>query len=78
MANTLILVDRRDYPIRKATATLVWRGGGYDHVWVDDSGHGQFNGTGTIITVRIPGEDIEVYKSVNGSTTVVARSERNH
>jgi hypothetical protein len=78
MANTLILVDRLDYPIRKVTATLVWRGGGYSRVWVDDSGRGQFNGTGIVITVRIPGEDLDVYKTVNGSTTVVAKSDRNH
>ena len=37
MANTLILVDRRDDPWRKANVTLSWKGGGYSKVWVENS-----------------------------------------
>lgn len=78
MPNTLILIDRRDYPIKKVTAVVEWSGGGRDHVWVDDSGHGQFSGSGTVTVVQIPGETLKCYQSVNGSTTVVARSDRSH
>jgi len=58
--------------------TLAWKGGGYDHVWVDDSGRGQFSGSGTILEVQVAGEKIPVYQEVNGSTTFVARSDRSH
>ncbi|QRN82096.1 hypothetical protein JR338_06485 [Chloroflexota bacterium] len=78
MANTLILVDRRDYPIKKVTATLEWRGGGYDHVWVDDSGRGQFSGTGTIVIIKIPGDSTPCYQTVNGSSTVIGKFDKSH
>lgn len=78
MANTLILVDRRDDPWGGVTATLVWRGGGYDHVPVDRSGRGSFGGTGTVSEVRVAGETIPVYTRVTGNTTVVAKSEKAH
>jgi len=78
MANTLILVDRRDDPWKKVNATIVWKGGGYDHVWVDDSGRGSFGGTGTVKEVKVAGETIPVYKEVKGDTTFVAKSENAH
>lgn len=78
MANTIILVDRRDDPIKRANVTLVWKGGGYDHLQVDESGRGQFYGSGTILEVRIASEKIPVSKKVNGSTTFVAQSDRSH
>jgi hypothetical protein len=78
MANTLILVDRRDDPWKKVNVTLRWKGGGHDRVWVDNTGRGQFGGTGTIVEVRAPGETIPVYQEVNGSTTIVAKSKRAH
>lgn len=78
MANTIILVDRRDDPWKKVNVTLAWKGGGYDHVWVDDSGRGQFSGSGTILEVQVAGEKIPVYQEVNGSTTFVAKSDRSH
>lgn len=78
MANTLILVDPRDNPVRKVTAVIEWQGGGYDHVWVDDTGRGQFSGTGTILKVTIPGDGVPLYQKVNGSTTVVAPLQKNH
>ena len=78
MANTLILVDRRDDPWRRVNVTIVWKGGGYDHVWVDDSGRGSFGGTGTILEVQAPGERISAYREVKGNTTFVAKSENAH
>lgn len=78
MANTLILVDRRDDPWKRVNVTVVWKGGGSDRVWVDESGRGSFSGSGTIIAVQAPGEKIPVYKEVNGSTTFVAKSENAH
>ena len=78
MANTLILVDRRDDPWKRVNVTLCWKGGGYDHVWVDESGRGQFGGTGTIIEVQAPGEKIPVYEEVKGNTTIVAKSKNAH
>jgi hypothetical protein len=78
MANTLILIDKRDDPWRKANVTLVWQGGGYDHVWVDESGRGQFGGSGTVLEAQVGGEKIPVYKKVNGNSTIVAKSDRTH
>jgi hypothetical protein len=78
MANTLILIDRREDPWKRVNVTLVWKGGGYDHVWVDESGQGKFNGSGTVIEVQAPGEKISVYKEVNGDTTFVAKSQNAH
>lgn len=78
MANTLILVDRRDDPWKKVNVTIVWKGGGYDHVWVDDSGRGSFGGTGTVKEVQVSGETIPVYKVVKGDTTFVVKSENAH
>ncbi|NMC45526.1 MAG: hypothetical protein GYA52_01710 [Chloroflexi bacterium] len=78
MANTLILVDRRDDPWRKATVTLSWKGGGYSKVWVDDSGRGAFSGSGVVMEAQVAGEKIPVYRPVNGSTTIVVKSDRAH
>ena len=78
MANTIILVDRRDDPWKKVNVTLAWKGGGYDHVWVDDSGRGQFSGSGTILEVQLAGEKIPAYQEVNGSTTFVVKSDKSH
>ena len=64
MANMLILIDRREDPWKRVNVTLVWKGGGYDHVWIDESGRGKFNGSGTIIEVQAPGEKIPVFKEV--------------
>jgi len=78
MANTIILVDRRDDPWKKVNITLVWKGGGSDRVWIDDTGRGTFNGSGTIANVRAPGEDIDVYREVNGNTTFAVKSKNSH
>ena len=78
MANTLILVDRRDNPWRKVNVTLRWDGGGSDRVWVNDSGRGDFYGTGLITEVQAPGETIRVHEKVNGNSTIVARSRNAH
>lgn len=78
MANTLILIDRRDDPWKKVNATIVWKGGGYDHVWIDDSGRGSFGGTGTVLSIKVAGEEIPVYKELRGDTTFVAKSENSH
>ena len=78
MANTLILVDRRDDPWKKVNVILHWKGGGSDRVWVNESGRGNFGGTGTITRVQAPGDEIPVYEKVNGSTTFVARSKNAH
>ena len=78
MANTLILVDRRDDPWGGVTANLEWSGGGYSRVAVDRSGRGQFVGTGTITNIRVAGETIPVYARVSGNSTVVAHSEKAH
>lgn len=78
MANTIILVDRRDDPWKRVNVTIVWRDGGYDHVWIDDSGRGQFSGTGVVKAVQVAGETISVYREVNGSSTFEAKSENAH
>jgi len=78
VTNTLILVDKKNDPWKRVNVTLVWKGGGYDHIWIDDTGRGKFNGTGTIIEVQAPGEEIPVYKEVKGDTTVVAKSDKAH
>jgi hypothetical protein len=78
MANTLILIDRRDDPWKKANVTLSWKGGGFCKVWVDESGRGQFGGSGVVIEAQVAGEKIPIYKEVNGNTTVVAKSDRAH
>ena len=76
--NTLILVDRRDDPWGKVTATVIWSGGGRDHVWINSSGKGEFSGSGTVKEIQVAGETIRVYQKVNGSSTVVARSKKSH
>lgn len=76
--NTLILIDRRGDPWKKVNVTIIWKGGGRDHVWINDSGRGEFSGTGIVIEVQAPGETIPQYASVNGSSTIVAKSKNAH
>lgn len=79
MANRLILRDNRDYPWGKVTAHIFWVGGGQDSVWVNESGIGEFSGTGNIKHVDVAGEILYSDPSrVDGRTTVMARSNRSH
>ena len=80
MANRLILKERRGYPWGKVEATIRWRGGGFSKVWVDSQGRGEFSGTGFIDHVIVAGENIhDVHPlKVDGRTSVVVQSNRNH
>ena len=80
MANRLILRDRRGYPWGNVTATIRWIGGGFSKAWVNSSGRGEFGGSGIIDYVEVAGEkikDIDPSK-VDGNTSVVVRSNKNH
>lgn len=79
MSNRLILQDRRGYPWGKVTARIMWAGGGQDKVWVNESGIGEFNGSGVISEIIVAGESLPPEPArVSGNTTVRARSERAH
>ena len=78
MANTLILVDKGGNPWKKVNVRIEWNGGGYDHVWVDESGRGSFSGTGTVNAVHAPGEVIYQRQVVKGDTTFIAQSDNAH
>ena len=78
MANRLILRDRRKDPWVKVSARIFWEGGGQDSVWVDESGNGEFGGSGVVSHVIVAGEKMTILQRVNGSTSIVAISQNSH
>ncbi|NSW53443.1 MAG: hypothetical protein HPY85_13140 [Anaerolineae bacterium] len=78
MANTIILFDRRNDPWKKVTVRVCWNSGGSDKVWVNESGRGNFDGSGVVSEVIAPGESIPCYQKVNGNSTIVVKSEKSH
>lgn len=78
MANRLILRDRRKDPWGKVTARVFWEGGGQDSVWVNESGNGEFNGTGVVSYIDVAGEKISIVQKVDGGTSIVAISQNTH
>lgn len=78
MANRLILRDRRKDPWGKVNVRLFWEGSGQDGIWIDESGSGEFGGTGVVSHIVVGGETINIVERVNGSSTIVAISRNNH
>lgn len=79
MANKLIVREARGYAWGKITVRISWAGGGFSEVWINESGIGEFTGTGTIDTITAYGETLPPDPSkVYGDTTVMAKSSRNH
>lgn len=78
MANRLILRDRRKDPWGKVNVRLFWEGGGQSSVWVDESGNGEFNGTGIVSHIIAADEKIVLMDKVNGSSSIVAVSRNAH
>lgn len=78
MANRLILRDRRKDPWGKVNARVFWEGGGQDSVWVNESGSGEFNGTGVVSYIEVAGEKISIVQKVDGGTSIVAISKNTH
>jgi len=78
MANRLILRDRRKDPWGKVNVRLFWEGGGQDGIWVDESGSGEFGGSGVVSHVVAGGETIKIVERVTGNSTIVAISRNAH
>ncbi len=78
MSNRLILRDRRKDAWGKVNARVFWEGGGQDSVWVNETGIGEFKGTGVVSYIEAAGEKIIVVQKVDGSTSIVAISENTH
>lgn len=79
MANVLVLEDRRNDPWGKVDVRIFWEGGGQDGVWVNESGRGEFNGSGTIDHIVVAGESIRTTpRKVDGRTTIMAISRDAH
>jgi hypothetical protein len=78
MPNRLILRDRRKEPWGKVNVRLFWEGGGQDGVWVDESGNGEFGGTGVVSHIIVAGETIAITKRVDGRASIVAISANTH
>lgn len=78
MANRLILRDRRKDPWGKVDVRLFWEGGGQDGVWVNESGVGEFSGTGVVSHIVAAGEKIPITQRVDGRTSIVAISDNSH
>jgi hypothetical protein len=79
MANTLVLEDRRSQPWGKVDARVFWEGGGQDGVWVNESGRGEFPGSGTILYIKVASEEITpTPRKVDGRTTIIAVSRNTH
>ncbi|MCZ7670431.1 MAG: hypothetical protein M5U34_26360 [Chloroflexi bacterium] len=78
MANRLILRDRRKDPWGKVNARIFWEGGGQDNIWVNESGNGEFSGTGIVSDVEVAGEKISIVQKVDGSTSIIAISRNTH
>jgi len=78
MANRLILRDRRKEAWGKVNTRVFWEGGGQDSVWVNETGAGEFNGTGVVSYIEAAGEKIPVVQKVDGSTSIVAISQNTH
>ena len=78
MANRLLLRDRQKNTWGRIDARVFWEGGGQDGVWVNESGTGEFDGTGIISYVEAAGEKIPIVQKADGSTTIVAVSQNVH
>ena len=79
MANVLILEDRRNDPWVKVNVRIFWEGGGQDGVWINESGRGEFNGSGIIDHIVVAGETIVPRpRKVDGRTTIMAASRDAH
>ena len=78
MANRLVLRDRKKNPWGKVNARVFWEGGGQDSVWVNESGNGEFSGTGVVSYISVASEKISIVQRVDGNTSIVAISQYAH
>jgi hypothetical protein len=78
MANRLILRDRRKDPWGRVNVRIFWQGGGQDGVWIDETGMGEFGGTGIVSHIVAAGEEIPIMRKVDGTTSIVAISKDTH